>query len=520
MATLTQNPTETEEPQVLLAADDLVGFHIAERYRLDAVLGEGGMGVVYRSHEPKLQRDIAVKLLKPSGVQGAKRLERFQRELAIIAGLSHPNIVRVFDSGIDERLGIHFIAMELIEGLSLDKVLRRHVVRPDLALEIVYQMCAALTEPHAVGIIHRDIKPENTIVTVMSDATIQIKILDFGIARAHTTGGERLTTTGVVMGTPRYMAPESVQGGNVDARTDLYSVGVLLFEMLSGRTPFSGVTPVATMIQQVTQNAPRLDEIIPHFAYPKIVELVEALLQKDPTKRLDSARSVRESIDTIRDEYNFKRIRVVPGNTLSALMPFMEDAPDATHEYDALAGTYDSTLPIGEDVDSPTDSSMIPVPAAVARSHFKDMGWSRPLPDVSAEIAGHNDVKPTTDHQLGPKNTSVKVWWLVIPAIAAIAIFAWFLLQTPEEPVDLKVTSPQTVTPEPAKGEDIVVVQPETTADAAVDVPDISEGIDEPPTPAVITPKSTQKTRPADPKTKDEPKEVDAVKEGLEWLKQ
>jgi len=520
MATETQN-TESDEPRVLLAAEDLIGFQIADRYRLDAVVGEGGMGIVFRSREPKLQRDIAIKLLKPGGVQGAKRLERFQREIEIIAGLSHPNIVRVFDSGIDERLGLNFIAMELVDGVSLDRVLKHKTVIPELALEIVYQMCAALTEPHALGIIHRDIKPENTLVTVMSDATIQVKILDFGIARSHDADGGRLTTTGVVMGTPRYMAPETIQGSSVDARTDLYSVGVILYEMFSGRTPFVGVTPVATMIDHVTKPAPRLDETVHNFAYPKIVELVTRLLAKEPGHRLKSARDVREAIDQIRDEYGFGRLRVTPGDTMTALLPYLRDSNETTEEFDDQnANSFESTMPMGSgDVARETDSSMIAVPAAVARSHFMEMGWSKPLPDASNEIAAVKDPLPTSsyEHPLPPKAAS-RPWWLAIPVVLALGAIAWFLTRPAPTPVDLKPTPP--AVEEPVLTAPLEVVQePEVVLDdAGQDAAD--EIVFEEP---VAVEKPPIRKRPAEvkpePKPEKEPAKVDEVKEGLDWLK-
>ena len=515
--------TDVEERQVLLTAEDLLGFHIANRYRLDAVLGEGGMGIVFKSHEPKLMRDIAIKLLKPSGVQGAKRLERFQRELAIIAGLSHPNIVRVFDSGMDSRTGLHFIAMELIDGVSLDKVLKAHTVKPAMALEIIYQMCGALTEPHAHGIIHRDLKPENTVVTVMSDATIQVKILDFGIARAHSTDSGRLTTTGVVMGTPRYMAPESVQGGTIDERTDLYSIGVILYEMLSGRTPFAGTTPVATMIDHVTKPAPRLDEAVHDFAYPKIVELVRSLLEKDPAHRIDSARAVREAVDAIRDEYTFARLKINPGDTMAALLPYLLDFDGVKDEIRDQIGTYESTLPMGEEQN--TDSAMIPIPAAVAREHFKEMGWSKPLPelDQTDAVAEAEEAEfLTPDLSPGPSRIAI----LAVGALALLGIGIWYALSGPAEPIDLRGAdtaqgSSEVVAAEPEKkvaiGESIAPVEPTEPTEPASDTIAAPETD---PEPVEEAPQVTKTTKSIRTKDKVEPKKVDEVKEGLEWLKQ
>ena len=534
----TTSTSEMEEPRVLLAAEDLLGYVIDGRYRLDEVLGEGGMGVVYRSHEPRLQRDIAVKLLKPSEVQGTKRIERFQRELSIIASLSHPNIVRVYDSGMDEDIALHFIAMELVEGISLDRVLRHHRVAPNLALEIGYQICGALTEPHAHGIIHRDIKPENTLVTVMSDASLQVKLLDFGIARTHATDSERLTTTGVVMGTPRYMAPESVQGGQIDARTDLYSVGVILYEMLAGRTPFSGVTPVATMIEHVTKAAPRLDEAVQGFEYPRIVELVRLLLEKDPRKRLDSARSVREMIDSIRDEYGFKRLRLSPGNTKAALQPYLSEIEPTATDHEDLFGTYESTMPLGYD-ESPTESAMFPVPAGVARRHFKEMGWSKQLPDVSTDIATVQDERRSATYEMTVAPGSNPLVWIVLLVLLGAAVLGVVIWQQCSAPVVNLGSNSEVLQVEPEKPDEKVFKEPaeQVIAEPKVEplAPENVEPVNvEPEKEEMLAPKAVQVSKAADKpegrpkkvepageaKTVEKAEEKDAVKEGLEWLKQ
>lgn len=527
---MTIDSTPEAEPRVLVTPEDLIGFVIAERYRLDSLVGEGGMGVVFRSHQPGLHRDIAVKLLKPSGVQGPKREERFQREIAIIAALSHPNIVRVFDSGVDERLGLHYIAMELVDGVSLDKVLRNHTVQPELALEICYQMCGALTEPHAHGIIHRDIKPENTLISVMSDETIQVKILDFGIARSHTADGGRLTTTGVVMGTPRYMSPESVQGGELDARTDLYAVGVILYEMFVGRVPFAGTTPVATMIEHVTKPAPSLDEAVPGFKYPEISALVKALLAKAPNDRPASAREVRDRIDAIRDKYGFGRLRVRRGHPLGALLPWLADAEGNDEVEDEFAGSYDATAPMREGSQA-TDSSMIPVPARVARAHFKEMGWSKPLPDVSTELAAVTEAVSLDAGEVPKRANNGLVVALGVAVVLAALVLA-FLLQSDPEPVTISVTpeaheAPVTAVQAAEEVKVSAVDKVVVAADAGSDTGDVggavaSEVVERP----VVKDKPTNKVREVKPpekveekvEQKPEPPKVDAVQQGLEWL--
>lgn len=372
--------------KVLVEPADLLGFRIDGRYTLEAVLGEGGMGVVYRTRQEAIGRDVALKILKPGQLNSGRRLERFEREIAIISGLSHPNIVRVFDTGQDPELMLHYIAMELVNGVSLDAILAGHQFRVELALEVVYQICGALTEPHAQGIVHRDIKPENALVVAMADETLQIKVLDFGIARPR-AGDSRVTTTGVVIGTPRYMAPESVQGGEIDSRTDLYALGVLLYEMLVGETPFSADTPVATMIQHVTSQVPDLGEALLGFEYAEISKLAADLMAKDPADRPPTARAVRSRIDEIRDSYGFERVKTIVADTpLGSLEPWLieRDQPASGPRLTASdkwsdVNSFELTRRLKEEGDRSTDTDsgkLIAIPAAVAQKHFSAQGRS------------------------------------------------------------------------------------------------------------------------------------------------
>ena len=301
-----------ETPKVLVTPEQLVGYAIDNRYRLEGIVGGGGMGVVYRTRQTSLNREVAIKLLKIEDGNDRHRLERFRREIDIIAKLSHPNIVRVFDSGRDEALGLSYIVMELIDGVPLDEVMLGHQLDPALAIDIAREVLAALTDPHAMGIIHRDIKPANILVSARSDDTVGVKVVDFGIARGHGSGGSsKITTTGVVVGSPMYMAPEVARGEELDARTDLYSLGVLLYEMLTGDTPFRGSTPVAIMLRQAVDDPPSLADGLPDdFPIPELVELVDSMLAKDKRNRPADARAVLRALDAICVDRGMGRVRI------------------------------------------------------------------------------------------------------------------------------------------------------------------------------------------------------------------
>ena len=223
---------------------------LSGRYELSHLVARGGMAEVYRAHDRLLDRPVALKVLFPELSVDRAFVERFRREAQAAANLSHPNIVPVFDWGEDG--GTYFIVMEFIDGRALSSILRTAgPMHPDRAAEIAADVAIALAYAHRHGVIHRDVKPGNVLIT--EDGTV--KVTDFGIARAINTE-ESLTQTGAVMGTATYFSPEQAEGMGVDARSDIYSLGVVLFEMVTGRPPFMGDTPVAVASKHVRENPP------------------------------------------------------------------------------------------------------------------------------------------------------------------------------------------------------------------------------------------------------------------------
>ncbi|MHC4769618.1 MAG: serine/threonine-protein kinase, partial [Planctomycetota bacterium] len=226
---------------------------LADRYAIEREIGSGGMAVVYLARDLRLDRAVALKVLRPE-LAASLGVERFIREIEIAGKLNHPNILPLYDSG--EADGLLYYAMPYVEGESLRDLLAREQQLPlDEALRITREVADALSHAHAYGVIHRDIKPEN----IMFQAGHAV-VSDFGIARAVTeAGGEKLTQTGVAVGTPAYMSPEQAAGvGTIDARSDVYALGCLLYEMLAGEAPFTGPTAQAIMARHAMDPVPSL----------------------------------------------------------------------------------------------------------------------------------------------------------------------------------------------------------------------------------------------------------------------
>jgi tRNA A-37 threonylcarbamoyl transferase component Bud32 len=259
---------------------------LADRYELGPVVGEGGMARVHRGYDRHLRRPVAVKVLASPYDRDRAFVERFRREARSAAGLSHPNVVAVFDSG--SYHGTHFIVTELVEGETLADRLRRGPMPPEEAVAVSVDVCRALEAAHARGLIHRDVKPGN----VMLPPDGRVKVVDFGIARA--AGSDTLTGTGVVLGSTAYLAPEQASGQPVDERADLYALGCVLYEMLTGAVPFSADTPVATMYRHVNEDPPAPSSIL---AVPPALEaVVMRCLEKDPRRRFRSAADLEQAL--------------------------------------------------------------------------------------------------------------------------------------------------------------------------------------------------------------------------------
>lgn len=238
--------------------DRLLGSTVAGKYRLNAKLGAGGMGAVYRAARLLIGDEVAVKLLHAEQTD-PQAGERFRREAQAAARLKHPNAVNIYDFGITDE-GVQYLVMELVEGESLRKIIKQQGPLPlATSSEIINQVSAALDEAHRHHIIHRDVKPDNIIVNSSANG-LRVKVLDFGIAKLRDDAVSNLTQTGSMVGTPHYMSPEQCIGEELDSRADIYSLGIVLYEMLTGTVPFNSPTPGAVVVQHVNQPpaAPRV----------------------------------------------------------------------------------------------------------------------------------------------------------------------------------------------------------------------------------------------------------------------
>ena len=266
------------------------GFDLNSRYHIVRQLGEGGMGEVYLAQDRELQRDVALKVIRIDLAQHPQILERFRREIQLSSKVTHKHVLRVYDLG--EAGSVKFLTMEYIDGRDLASVLRKEGALPiPRAVSIFRQICEGLAAAHEEGVIHRDLKPQN----IMIDRSGRVAITDFGLAKSFEQA--TLTEAGKIIGTPHYMSPEQVKGQTVDLRTDVYSLGIILFEMLTGRLPFTGSSPFEIMMQRINKPSPIATDHNPQIP-PYLLKILQRCLERDPDLRYQSAADIIRDLDT------------------------------------------------------------------------------------------------------------------------------------------------------------------------------------------------------------------------------
>ncbi len=281
-------------------ADPLIGVTLGS-YRIVSILGEGGMGKVYRAEQTNLGRAVVVKTLLPHLAGDAAVVARFEREAKVVSGLRHPNIVQVLDFG-RAKDGLLYIVMELVEGGTLRRVIERDApVAVERALSLVEQVASALEEAHGSALVHRDLKPENVLLGRLRDGSDIVKVTDFGIARTlDQDTSQRLTATGMVAGTPGYMAPEQIMGAPPDARIDVYAMGVIFFELLTGKALFEAPNVAQLLQRHLNEPAPSPSKVSGLPLPPAIDQLVLRCLERAPERRFSSALDVKRAVEASR----------------------------------------------------------------------------------------------------------------------------------------------------------------------------------------------------------------------------
>ncbi|MFK7989690.1 MAG: serine/threonine-protein kinase [Sandaracinaceae bacterium] len=282
--------------------DPLVGVVFDERYELVRQVGSGGNGVVYLARQLELGRLVAFKMMYAERIQEPRALKRFAREARALAALDHPGCVRVHDFRAPSD-SVPYLVMDLVEGHPLDSVIADGGIAPGHAVLTALRIAEAVDAAHRAGIVHRDLNPENVILDVR-DAELRVRLIDFGLAIVAEDGDDdRLTRQGRVVGTPDYMSPEQVRGGDADGRSDLYALGVLLFEMLEGMPPFHGPTPSATAAMHLEDDPPPLHERgMPEPLAVQLNELVQRLLAKRPDDRPATGEEVAAELSALLDQ--------------------------------------------------------------------------------------------------------------------------------------------------------------------------------------------------------------------------
>jgi len=325
-------PNDGQTLRSAAPANDLVGQVVADRYHVVKKLGEGGMGQVYLAEHVKMGRRSAIKVMNPSMVHDPDAVARFNREAANASRINHPNVCAIYDFG-ETPDGLIYLAMEFIEGEPLTDVLERDGALPlPRATAVFLQTADALQAAHDLGIVHRDLKPDNIMLSRRKSGGDVVKVVDFGIAKAvgGNQAGQKVTKTGLVVGTPEFMSPEQLSGDAVDGRSDLYSLALVLFRMLTGKVPFEATSVQETMIKRLTDEPTKLAEARPDLSFPAGLQpVLDTALARTPLERYQTVAKFAADV------------AAVTGRPVEGAVPHTRsrgDAEEKTQLLDATAG--------------------------------------------------------------------------------------------------------------------------------------------------------------------------------------
>ena len=490
---------EDGSPLLRVPEEDLVGKTVDRRYRISEIIGQGGMGIVYRAQHQMLQREVALKVVRRDVVQDETAVKRFLTEARAIAALKNPHTVTIYDSGVTED-GALYYTMELLTGQALSRALRRDgALDYRRAGDIVAQICESLEEAHAMGILHRDIKPDN-IFLVREGGREFAKLVDFGIAKVlGETADGPMTRTGMLVGTPRYLSPEQVAGEPVGPTTDLYALAVVLYELLTGTPPFSGETPAQIMMMHIQDIPQPVLERNPGVSIPEALDqLLRMALSKDPRKRYQTAQEFRVAlraavadvgveatphVETAAGDHGFNSVVVATANTEMDLARQLLGGSSGIDETLAAPGIPERT------VTAPLESM-----EAVPQTLPEPPGQETATVPVIAVATEPLQLAPTA----GYEQVAVPVvargkrpWWLLLAGgLGLVVLVPWAtgLFSPPvadapvvERPVSVQVAVPAGIAEEPDVVADVWTESASADAftplmaDSYLPVPDVAE---------------------------------------------
>ncbi|HEY4217316.1 MAG TPA: serine/threonine-protein kinase [Gemmatimonadaceae bacterium] len=374
---------------------NLVGSIIAERYHVLKKLGEGGMGQVYLVEHVKMGRKSALKVMHPGMVKDLDAISRFNREAANASRISHPNVAAVYDFG-ETPDGIIYLAMEFVDGPPLTQIIEQQgTLPPQRAAEIVRQTGEALAVACDMGIVHRDLKPDNIMIARTRDGADLVKVVDFGIAKAANNDAQKVTKTGLVVGTPDYMSPEQLSGDKLDGRSDIYSLGLVAYNMLTGKLPFPSESAQESMIMRLTDRPQPLVAMRPDVSWPDDVQAVmDKALERDVTLRYQTAtdfgRALHQAVDRMPQTAAAVASTVVMSSPETTTVPptRVSSVPSPATRVSSIAA-LDAAGVVAQHTAAPKKRSMVPIGAGIAAvlvvglAAFKLMGGASKAPTIA-----------------------------------------------------------------------------------------------------------------------------------------